>query len=76
MQQASLGSVVNPITHERDWFVTTDHPDAVIVGDVVRGYWPQQGGAESLKACETWLANRGFKQNGAMPPDCFEYNAN
>lgn len=72
---AKLRSRVNTLTHERDWFVTTTHPEAHTVGDRFSGYWPQQGGDASLKACQTWLANRGFVCKGDMPPDVFEYTA-
>lgn len=27
----------------------------------------------SLAACERWLAANGYRANGEMPPDCFEY---
>lgn len=76
--KAQLDSTIDKLTHERNWFVTTEHPDAWVMRDdqgvpVVSGYWPKQGGESSLKACETWLTNRGFVRCGDMPPDIFEY---
>lgn len=71
---ATLISVVDSLTHERNWSVMTDHSDAHDFGPV-RSYVPSGVGEASLKSCETWLRNRGFVQNGPLPPDCFEYTA-
>lgn len=77
MYTAQLASRVNRLSNERDWFLITTHPDGKVVGDPkvgqVRGYWPRQVGDASMRACETWLANRGFRVRGNMPPEIFEY---
>lgn len=70
---ARLESVMNKLSHEYDWFVLTDHPDATDMGNGVSGFFPDSTGDTSMKACETWLASRGFKPDGKMPPECFEY---
>lgn len=70
---ARLESRVNSLTRDRDWFVLTDHTDATAMGDGVRGFFPECSGDASLKACETWLENRGFTADGDTAPECFEF---
>lgn len=69
---ARLESRVNSLTRDRDWYVLTEHPDATDLGDCVLGFFPGSGD-DSLKACETWLENRGFTPDGDTAPECFEY---
>ena len=71
--KARLEASVNANTKQYDWYVDTDHPEAARMGNGVCGYFPDSLGEASLKACETWLANRGFTPDGDMPPQCFEY---
>jgi hypothetical protein len=66
--KATLFAVVNRLSHENDWAVLTDHPDARDYGTVCC-FLPPSYGETSLKACETWLANRGF----TPAEDPFEY---
>ena len=70
---ARLESRVNSLTRDRDWYVLTEHPDATEMGDGVRGFFPDSSGDASLKACETWLENRGFTPDGDAAPECFEF---
>lgn len=57
---AQLISTVHRLTHERNWSVESDHPDGADLGPV-RMFLPPCNGQASLKACLTWLENRGFK---------------
>ena len=36
-------------------------------------YVPKQSGDSGLKACKSWLINKGYVCQGTMPPECFEY---
>ena len=63
-----LATEPNSLSHSRHWFVLATNSDVPI-------YSPNNSHQdESLKSCETWLANRGYKPRGAMPPECFEYD--
>ena len=56
------------LSHQRSWFVLPSDSDQPL-------YNPDTSGEDpSLKACETWLRNRGYRVRGETPPECFLYD--
>lgn len=49
------------------------HWSVLPAGSHMPAFSPNQSGDASLRACETWLKNRGAVPCGNEPPHCFIY---